>query len=83
MARRKFSPGEIVERLREIEALTEDGRPVAEAMRLAGVLPVEYDEWRREYSGLVRTLGPLACASPRLSKKTRRAGSGGPFGTAK
>ncbi|HZZ60674.1 MAG TPA: hypothetical protein VFE63_05800 [Roseiarcus sp.] len=83
MARRKFSPGEIVERLREIEALTEDGRSVAEAMRLAGVLPDEYDEWRREYSGLVRTLGPLACASPRLMKKPRRPGSVGPVGTAK
>jgi hypothetical protein len=72
---RKLSPSKIVERLREIEALTEEGRSVAEAMQLAGVLPVEYDQWRRKYSGLVRTLGPLAYASPKLMKKSRRRAS--------
>jgi hypothetical protein len=83
MAMRKLSPSKIVERLREIEALTEEGRSVAEAMQLAGVLPVEYDQWRREYAGLVRTLGPLACASPKLMKKWRGGCSGGPVRTAK
>ncbi len=81
MARRKLSPSEIVERLREIDALIEDGRPIADAIRLAGVLPVEYDQWRREYAGLVRTLGPLAWASPKLMKKPRRAGPGRPVRT--
>ena len=74
MARRKLSPSKIVERLREIEALTEEGRSVAEAMQLAGVLPVEYEQWRREYSGLMRLLGPLACASPKVMRKSRRGG---------
>jgi hypothetical protein len=66
-----------------IDALTEDGRPVADAMRLAGVLQVEYDQWRREYAGLLRTLGPLSCPSPRLMKKGRRAGPGRPVRTIK
>ncbi len=73
MARRKLSPGEIVERLRLIDALAEDGRPIGVAIRLAGLLQVEYDQWRSEYAGLLRTLGPLACASPKLMKKSRRA----------
>jgi hypothetical protein len=83
MARRKLSPSEIVERLRLIDALTEDGRPIADAIRFAGLLPVEYDQWRREYAGLLRTLGPLACASPKLTRRWGRAGPGRPVRTAK
>ena len=71
---RKLRPSEIVERLRVIDALIEDGRPIADAIRLAGVLPAEYDQWRHEYAGLIRTLGPLA--SPKPVKKPRRAGPG-------
>jgi hypothetical protein len=72
MARRKLSPREIVERLQLIEALKADGQPDAEAIRSAGVLQVEYDQWRIEYEGLLRTLGPLLCASRRRAKKSRR-----------
>jgi hypothetical protein len=56
-----------------IDALTADGLPVAEAVRSAGILQADYDRWRTEYNGLWRTLGPLACAPPRLMKTTRRA----------
>jgi hypothetical protein len=83
MARRKLSPSEIVKRLRLIDTLMEDGRPIAVALRLAGVLQVEYDQWRSEYAGLLRTLGPLACASPRLMKKSRPAGPVRPVKTVK
>jgi hypothetical protein len=37
------------------------------------MLQVEYDDWRIEYGGLLRTLGPLLCASPKLPKGRRRA----------
>jgi hypothetical protein len=72
--RRKLSPAEIVEKLLMIEALTSEGSPIAEAIQTAGVLEAEYDQWRSEYSGLLRTLRPLLCASPRRPKKSRRAG---------
>ena len=78
MARRKLGPSEIVERLQMIDALTAEGQPVAEAIRSAGVLRVEYDEWRSEYEGLLRTLGPLACAPPKRPKRSRRAAPGLP-----
>ncbi len=74
MARQKLSPSEIVESLRAIDALTADGQPIAEALRFAGVLPAEYEDWRSEYAGLLRTLGPLANAPPKVMKKSRRAG---------
>ena len=42
-----------------IETLTEEGLPVAEALRSVGMQQTDYDRWRSEYSGLGRTLGPL------------------------
>jgi hypothetical protein len=74
MVRGKSSAREIVARLQMVEALTAEGLPMAEALRSAGVLQPEYDRWRIEYNGLVRTLGPLLRAPPRLRKKTGRAG---------
>jgi hypothetical protein len=73
MARRKFSPREIVERLQAIEDLTADGQPIGEAIRSAGVLQVDYEGWLAEYNGLRRTLGPLLRAAPMPPKKRRRA----------
>ncbi len=73
MARAKPSPREIVARLQMVEALTAEGSTIAEAIRSAGMLQVEYNRWRIEYNGLARMLGPLLRASPRLVKKARRA----------
>jgi hypothetical protein len=58
-----------------IETLTEEGLPVAEALRSVGVRETEYDRWRGEYSGLGRTLGPLLSSSPTLASRTRRTAS--------
>ncbi len=74
MARPKFSPSEIVARLQLIEALEADGQPIADAIRFAGMLPLEYDRWRSEYAGLLRTLGPLPCTPSKV--KPRGAGHG-------
>jgi hypothetical protein len=79
MARRKLSPSEILERLHAIDALVEDGQPMADAIRMAGVPQVDYDRWRLEYNGLLRTLGPLVGAPPKPAKRTRR---GSPIGKA-
>jgi hypothetical protein len=69
MASVKLTPKEIVERLQIVEALTAEGRPVAEALRWAGVTEVDYARWRIEYAGLLRTLGPLRPASIRKGKR--------------
>ena len=79
MARRKLSPSDILERLRAIDALTADGRPVGDALRVVGVLPAEYEKWRSEYDGLLRTLGPLASGPPKVMKKLRRPGPSAPL----
>jgi hypothetical protein len=74
MGRRKLSPGEIVERLQAIDALSEDGRPLEEAIRLGGLFPDEYERWRSEYAGVLRTLRPLAGPPPKRVKKPGRPG---------
>jgi hypothetical protein len=56
-----------------IETLTEEGLPVAEALRSVGVREIDYDRWRGEYSGLGRTLGPLLSAAPTPARRARRA----------
>ena len=66
-----------------IDALAADGTSIADALRIAGVLPAEYEKWRSEYAGLLRTLGPLASTPPKVMKKSRRAGSGRPVKTIK
>jgi hypothetical protein len=72
MIREKCSAREIVARLQMVEALRAEGLPVAEAIRSAGMVRTEYDRWRIEYDGLMRTLGPLLRAQPKLMKKARR-----------
>ena len=74
MASLKLTPKEIVERLQIVEALTAEGRPVAEALRWAGMTEVAYARWRTEYAGLLRTLGPLRSSSPALRQRKRRPG---------
>jgi len=72
MGGRKRSAQEIIARLQMVETLTSEGVPIADAIRSAGMLEVEYDRWRIEYGGLVRALGPLLLPEPRLSKRARR-----------
>jgi transposase InsO family protein len=53
MGRRKtHTPEEIVAKLRQVEVLAAQGKPVAEAVRTIGVTEATYYRWRAEYGGL-------------------------------
>jgi len=52
MARKRHKPEEIVDKLRQVDVLTSQGRSVAEAVRMIGVTEVTYYRWRQEYGGL-------------------------------
>ena len=78
MMKSRLGPREIVRGLEMIEALTAEGRPVADALRSVGMRQGEYDRWRVEYNGLRRTLGPLLCAAPKPVNRTRRTTSAHP-----
>ena len=76
MARKRHTAEEIVAKLRQVDVLTAQGRPVAEAVRSIGVTEVTYYRWRSEYGGLkgdqVKRLKELEAENGRLR---RRAGS--------
>jgi transposase-like protein len=45
-------PEEIVAKLRQVDVLLSQGRPVAEAIRTISVTPFTYYRWRKEFGGL-------------------------------
>ena len=52
MPRKRHTAEEIVTKLRQVDVLIAQGRPVAEAVRAIGVTEVTYYRWRSEYGGL-------------------------------
>ena len=73
MGRKKtHTPEEIVAKLRQVEVLTAQGKPVAEAVRAIGISEPSYYRWRAEYGGLkldqVKRLKQLEAENARLRK---------------
>jgi putative transposase len=72
MARKQHKPEEIVAKLRQVEVLTAQNKPVAEAVRTIGVTEATYYRWRAEYGGLkldqVKRLKVLEQENGRLRK---------------
>lgn len=72
MARKRFTPEEIIGKLREAEVLLAQGSRTAEVCRVIGVSEQTYYRWRREYGGLktdqARRLKALEKENSRLRK---------------
>ena len=68
MARKRHTAEEIVTKLRQVEVLTAQGRPVSEAIRTIGVTEVTYYRWRTEYGGFS---GSMPCCFRRSSVASR------------
>ncbi len=70
--RRMHTPEEIVAKLRQVEVLAAQGKPVAEAVRAIGVTEATYYRWRAEYGGLkldqVKRLKELEAENGRLRR---------------
>jgi transposase len=49
---KKHKPEEVVAKLRQVDVLTSQGAPIADAIRSIGVTEVTYYRWRNEYGGL-------------------------------
>ena len=69
---KKHKPEEIVAKLRQVDVLTSQGMPIADAIRSIGVTEVTYYRWRNEYGGLksdqVKRLKDLETENARLRK---------------
>ena len=72
MAQKKHKPEEIVAKLRQVDVLLSQGRPVAEAIRTISVTAFTYCRWRKEFGGLksdqVKRLKDLEKENERLRK---------------
>src|SRR5271154_3674542 len=51
MPRKRHEAEEIVAKLRQVDVLVSQGKPVAEAVRSIAVTEVTYYRWRQEYGG--------------------------------
>ena len=52
MAKKTFTPEQIINKLREAEIHINQGIPIAEASRKIGITQQTYYRWRKEYGGL-------------------------------
>ena len=72
MPQKKHKPEEIVAKLRQVDVLLSQGRPVAEAIRTISVTAFTYCRWRKEFGGLkgdqVKRLKELEKENDRLRK---------------
>lgn len=72
MARKRYKPEEIIAKLRQVDVLSSQGMPMADAIRQIGVSEVTYYRWRQEYGGLksnqVKRLKELETENARLRK---------------
>ena len=72
MARKRHTAEEIVAKLRQVEFVSAQGRPIADAIRAIGVTEVTYYRWRNEYGGLkgdqVKRLKELEAENTRLRR---------------
>jgi putative transposase len=72
MARKRHTAEEIVAKLRQVDVLMAQGKPVADAVRMIGVTEVTYYRWRNEYGGLkgdqVKRLKELETENSRLRR---------------
>lgn len=72
MVGKKHTAEEIVAKLRQVDVLSAQGRPLADAIRAIGVTEVTYYRWRNEYGGLkgdqVKRLKELEAENTRLRR---------------
>jgi transposase-like protein len=72
MTKKRHTPEEIIAKLRQVDVLTAQGTPVADAIRTIGVTEVTYYRWRQEFGGLksaqVKRMKELETENQRLRK---------------
>ena len=72
MPKKRYTPEEIVAKLRQVDVLVSQGQNIADAIRQIGVSEVTYYRWRQEYGGLkteqVKRLKELEQENARLRR---------------
>jgi transposase-like protein len=72
MPKKRYTPEEIVAKLRQVDVLVSQGQNIADAIRQIGVSEVTYYRWRQEYGGLkteqIKRLKELETENTRLRR---------------
>ena len=72
MPKKRYTPEEVVAKLRQVDVLVSQGQNIADAIRQIGVSEVTYYRWRQEYGGLkadqVKRLKELEQENSRLRR---------------
>jgi len=72
MPKKRYTPEEIVAKLRQVDVLVSKGQNIADAIRQIGVSEVTYYRWRQEYGGLkteqIKRLKELETENTRLRR---------------
>lgn len=72
MARKRYTPEEVIGKLRSAEVWLAEGVKVGEVVRRLGVQTVTYYRWRKEYGGMgvdqARRMKELEAENARLRK---------------
>ena len=72
MPKKRYTPEEIVAKLRQVDVLVSQGHNIADAIRQIGVSEVTYYRWRQDYGGLkteqVKRLKELEQENARLRR---------------
>lgn len=72
MPRKRYTPEEIVAKLRQVDVLVSQGQNIVNSIRQIGVSEVTYYRWRQEYGGLkteqVKRLKELETENTRLRR---------------
>ncbi len=55
MSKKRFTPEEIIGKLRHADVLLGQGKRVAEVVKALGITDVTYYRWRQEYGGMSTT----------------------------
>ena len=73
MPKKRYTPEQIVAKLRQVDVLVSQGQNIADAIRQIGVSEVTYYRWRQEYGGLkadqVKRLKELEQENSRLRRQ--------------
>ena len=80
MPKKRYTPEEIVAKLRQVDVLVSQGQNIADAIRQIGVSEVTYYRWRQEYGGLkadqVKRLKELEQENSRAAQGSLRPDAG-------
>ncbi len=72
MPQKRFTPEEIINKLRHADVLLGQGKKVAEVAKVLGITDVTYYRWRQEYGGLSTTQAKRLKALERENGQLRK-----------